>query len=101
MNQYETMVIFREALSEDAVEKGIEEFKGAVVALGGEIDGSTRMGRKVFARKMDKQSAGEYALVRFKLEPLKVKEIKEKLRLSEYLFRMQTSVLNKAVSAGS
>ena len=101
MNQYETMVIFREALSEDAVDKGIEEFKSTVVGLGGEIDGSMRMGRKVFVRKMDKQSAGEYALIRFKLAPLKVKEIKEKLQRSEYLFRMQTSLKDKAVAAGS
>jgi len=88
VNEYEAMVIFQEALSEEGIEKGIEEFKVTLVKLGGEVATVTRMGRKVFARKMDKSTAGEYALIRFSMDPARTNSIREELRRSEYLFRL-------------
>ena len=57
------------------------------------------MGRKPFARELQKQTAGEYALLNMSLEPSKVVELHTALKHNEEIFRIQVSKLAAEAAA--
>lgn len=100
MNRYEAMVILPESLTEDEIEKGLGVLTAAVKKSGGTVAGKpTRLGRKVFARPMAKQTAGEYALMRFEMPGEQVDAFQKSLKLEEAIFRIQVSRLPEAVAS--
>ena len=99
MSQYEAVAILKGSLAEDQIVAGLADLSKIIEGLGGEVQGTTRMGRKVFAREMQKQTAGEYALLKFTIEGDKVKEIHLALEHSETMFRLQVIKLNEKAGA--
>ena len=99
MKRYEALVILPERLTEEEIEQGLDTLCKAIKKLGGNPTRPTRMGRKPFARELDKQTAGEYALLNMMLDPSKVKVLLEDLRLEEAIFRIQISCHPEVASA--
>jgi len=99
VNRYEAMVILPESLTEDEIEQGLDTLTAAVKKLGGEAGKASRMGRKTFARPMDKQTVGEYALLRFELDGEKVDAFLDSLKRDERIFRIQITRLPETASA--
>lgn len=99
LNRYEAMVILPESLTEDEIEAGLDSLTEEIKGLGGSAGKAARMGRKPFARPMKKQTAGEYALLRFELAGDQVDVLLEKLRFNEAIFRIQVTRLQETASA--
>lgn len=95
MNRYEVLVILPESLTEDEVEKGLDALCKEIKGIGGKSTRPTRMGRRPFARKIQKQSAGEYALLHMTLDPSKVAVLLENQRHNELIMRIQVSRLGE------
>ncbi len=93
------MVILPESLTEDEIEKGLGVLSAAVKKLGGVAGKPTRMGRKLFARPLNKQSAGEYALLRFEMAGDHVNSLRDALKFEESIFRMELTRLPDAVAS--
>ena len=89
MTKYEAMFIFPEALKDEALEAAIDKIKGEVEKAGGKVEGATRLGRRQFARPMQKQPAGQYAVVSFQLDGAKMSALQSRLKLNEEIFRVQ------------
>ena len=93
------MVILPESLTEDEIEKGLAALASHIKGQGGSANKATRMGRRTFARPLDKQTAGEYALVRFELPGDKVDALLRELKLEDAIFRIQISRLPEPVAS--
>ncbi len=99
MNRYEAMVILPESLIEEEIEKALATLVVSIKSLGGNAHGKpTRMGRKTFARPMRKQTAGEYALLRFELDGQKLDQLGRDLKRVESIFRIQFTRLADAAA---
>lgn len=96
MSVYEAMVILPERLTEEEIETGLDGLKSQIKTLGGDVQAATRMGKKPFARKLHKQSTGEYALVTFSGDNKLVSSLHDSLRHNDSIFRMQVIRLPEA-----
>lgn len=89
MNRYEAMVILPESLKDAAQEEAVGQIKEEIKKLGGEAESVTRLGKRTFARRMDKQEAGSYLIVIFKLAGGELKNLLARFKLNEKIFRIQ------------
>jgi small subunit ribosomal protein S6 len=89
MTKYEAMFIFPEALKDEALEAALGKVKAEVEKAGGRVDGTTRLGRRQFARPLHKQPAGQYAVMTFVLDGTKMSALQSRLKLNEEIFRVQ------------
>lgn len=89
MKIYEVLFILPESMKEDSVEAGITSIKRELEGLGAVISNVTRMGRKIFAREMDKQQSGFYVVMTASMEPAKAQTIPSHFKLNEDVFRLQ------------
>ena len=71
MNKYEAMFIFPESLKD--IEEALGKVRGEIKKHGGDVESTTRLGKRMFARKMKKQDAGQYVIMTFKLPTDQVK----------------------------
>ena len=89
MNKYEAMIIFPDALKDEALDAALEKVEAEIEKSGGKVDSKTRMGRRQFARPMDKQNSGQYMVVNFKLAGDKLTALQARFKLNEEIFRIQ------------
>ena len=89
MIKYEAMMIFPDVMKEETLDAALEKIAGEIEKLGGSVGNKTRLGRRAFARPMDKQTAGQYAVMGFVLDPSKQAALNARFRLNEDLFRVQ------------
>ena len=89
MNKYEAMIIFRENLKDTDWDGAVEAVRAEIEKLGGKTTSSTRLGKREFARPMQKQQGGHYGLIAFQLEGDKVGALQARLKLNEQVFRVQ------------
>ncbi len=89
MNKYEAMLIFPESLKEEQLETAMDKIKAEIEKMGGKVEGATRLGRRQFARKMEKQGSGNYAVVTFLLGGDKIAALQGRFKLNEEIFRVQ------------
>ena len=89
MNEYEAMMILPDRLKEDQLDKALDGVVSQIKTLGGNASKPTKLGRRPFARELQKQTSGEYALMRFQLDPKQITELHAKLKLNEDVFRVQ------------
>jgi len=71
VNKYEAICIFPEALKDNELQDALNRAAAEIKKLGGEIEGTTRLGKRVFARTLKKQNSGHYAMINFQLRPPK------------------------------
>ena len=89
MNKYEAMIIFRESLKETDWDGAVEAVRAEIEKLGGKVTSSTRLGKREFARPMQKQQGGHYGLIAFQLAGDKVAALQARLKLDDQVFRVQ------------
>lgn len=89
MNKYEAMMIFPESLKEEGLEAALEKVKVEIEKSGGKVEATTRLGRRPFARPMQKEYAGVYIVLTFLLGGDKVTPLLQRFKLNEDLFRIQ------------
>lgn len=89
MNKYEAMIIFPDALKDEALDAALEKVEAEIEKSGGKVDSKTRLGRRQFARPMDKQSTGQYMVVNFRLDGGKLTALQGRFKLNEEIFRIQ------------
>ena len=88
MKKYEAVFILDMRKVEDEGKAFSEELAKNIQSWGGSMVESIPMGRKQFAREINKRKAGIYWNYIFEIDPLKVKEIRDKYRLDERMIRM-------------
>lgn len=89
MNKYEAMIIFPETLKEESLDAALEKVVAEIEKSGGTVEAKTRLGRRGFARTMDKQTSGQYMVVTFRLEGEKIAALQGRFKLNEEIFRTQ------------
>ncbi|MCX6997996.1 MAG: 30S ribosomal protein S6 [Kiritimatiellaeota bacterium] len=89
MNRYEAMFIFREDLKEEGLEEVLNKVRAEIKKVGGEVDSTTRMGRRAFARTMQKKTGGQYVIVVFRCAGSQITALLAKYKLNEDVFRVQ------------
>lgn len=89
MKKYECLFIFHEQLTDEALESVVTRLQGEVEKLGGKIAAIDRLGRRQFARRLQKKSHGHYVRMIFNLAPEQSAALNARFKLSDELFRYQ------------
>ena len=89
MNKYEAMIIFQETLKETEWDGAVDAVRAEIEKLGGKMTSGTRLGKREFARPMQKRQGGHYGLIAFQLAGDKVAPLQARLKLDEQIFRVQ------------
>ena len=88
MKKYEAIFILDIRKVEDEGKGFTEEFGKNLESWGGKRIEANAMGRKQFAREINKRKAGIYWDYVFEMDPLKVIEVRNQYRLDERLIRL-------------
>jgi len=96
---YEGLFIFPETLEEEQLDQAIAAVKTEIESLEGVFENATRLGKRSFARPMKKKKAGIYAIITFRIEGLKVADLKRRLKLATNVFRAQFMKVDEAALA--
>jgi len=89
MKKYDGLYIFAGVAKDDVLEASLAKALAEVTRLGGNVLKQEVLGKRTFARPMKKKSSGVYVDVRFELDPDKVKELVNRYKLVEEVFRVQ------------
>lgn len=89
MKKYDGLYIFAGNAKDDVLENSLAKAVAEIERFGGKIESQDVLGKRTFARPMHKRENGVYALVRFEMDPLKVKDLVNRYRLVEEVFRVQ------------
>lgn len=89
MKKYDGFYIFAGNAKDDVLESNFAKAIAEIERFGGKVESQDILGKRTFARPMQKRENGVYALVRFELDPAKVKELVNRYRLVEEVFRVQ------------
>ncbi len=91
MKKYETIVILDEKLIDDDGTKFLKELETVLTKdLGGNIVKSEIMGRRQFAREINKKKTGIYLDITHEMGADKVKPLRDKYTLNETVLRLQS-----------
>lgn len=89
MNLYEGLYIFPEGAEEEALEDGVKLAREEIEKLGGAVESVTRLGKRAFARELDRQSSGVFVVILFRLDGDKIKALNARYKLTDKIFRTQ------------
>lgn len=89
MKKYDGLYIFAGNAKDDVLENSLAKAVAEIERFGGKIEAQDILGKRTFARPMHKRENGVYALVRFEMDPLRVKDLVNRYRLVEEVFRVQ------------
>ena len=92
MKKYEAVFILDVRKVEDEGKAFSEEFGKNLESMGGKLVEANEMGRKQFAREINKRKAGIYWDFHFELAEDKVNLIKEQYQLDERVLRILTVI---------
>lgn len=101
MSKYEAMIIFPESMKEETLEAAMEKIGGEIEKLGGSVENKTRLGRRIFARPMQKHTGGQYAVMGFMMDGTKLAALNARFRLNEEIFRVQVVRATEAPAAAA
>ena len=91
MNTYEGLFIFADTLKDEELTELQDRALAEVERQGGKVLGTKRLGRRSFARTMNKKDSGIYVRAVFELAPEKVTPLIARYNLSEDIFRVQVT----------
>lgn len=89
MRPYETMVVLRTDLGEEAA-KLLDRFQSVITNQGGRIEANRDWGVRDLAYTVAKQRQGHYHLLEYSADPTVVKELERNLRIVEGVLRFVT-----------
>ena len=91
MKKYETIVILDEKMIDDDGTKFLQSFETVLKEeLGGTVVESEIMGRRQFAREINRKKTGIYLDVIHEMGADKVKELRDKYKLNTTVLRLQS-----------
>lgn len=99
MKKYDALYIFVGITKDDALNANLEKALSEVTKLGGTILSTESLGKRAFSRPMKKRESGVYVKVRMELDPLKVKELVNRYKLVEEVFRVQILAVDEILEA--
>ena len=99
MNIYDGMFIFGESVRDERISEMTGYVTGEIEKMGGKIMGTRDMGRRPFARTLQKKESGIYIAVTFRLDPAKVGALTARFNLNEEVFRVQIVRLSDELAA--
>ena len=97
--KYEALVIFSTAVRDDDLEGALGRFADELQKLGATIESTEALGRRTFARTIDKRDTALYGKVRFDAEPGLIDAARERFRLYEETLRIQFTARNLRIEA--
>lgn len=89
MRKYDGLYIFAGAVKEDGLDKQVDRMRGEITRLSGVVLNTEVLGKRTFARTMQKRESGIYVRIRFELDPSAMKTLVDRYHLIEDLFRVQ------------
>jgi len=89
VKKYEATIIFRDSLQDAEWDGAVDSVRAEIARQGGTLASCTRLGRREFARPMKKQTAGHYGFLAFELDGDKIPALLARLKLNDYVFRIQ------------
>jgi len=89
VNMYEALFIFDETVQEERLKDLSAQAIGEITKAGGKILETRELGRRTFARIMQKKESGFYMSVTFKIAPEKLSALTAKYHLQDEIFRVQ------------
>jgi len=89
LKKYNALFIFPGTTKDEALDQTVEKTTAEITRLGGTVENTETMGRRNFARQMQKRDHGIYVKVRFQLAAGSIAELKARYRLNEDIFRVQ------------
>lgn len=89
MKKYDGMYIFANVAKDDSIDGLIEKASNEITRLNGKVLSTNVLGKRSFARTMQKKDSGVYVKLRFELNPLQVATLQGRYRLLEDFFRVQ------------
>ncbi|MFH0908807.1 MAG: 30S ribosomal protein S6 [bacterium] len=89
MNKYEALFIFPESLKDETLEAALGRIRAEIEKADGKVESTTRLGRRPFARPLNKQQAGQYMVVTFLIGGEKIRPLHARFKLNEDIFRVQ------------
>ncbi len=95
--KYEALFIFAGNVKDESLDKVVEQSTTEIQKLGGVIEKTDALGRRTFARTMQKHDHGVYVKIRFTIEPEKIAKIHSRFVYNEDCFRMQIVSRNERV----
>jgi ribosomal protein S6 len=87
--KYDGLYIFVGAAKDESLDKMVEKMRGEITRLSGTIIGAEVLGKRSFARVMQKRDHGTYVRIRFELDPANLATLRDRYHLIEDLFRVQ------------
>jgi ribosomal protein S6 len=89
VRKYDGLYIFVGAAKDELLDKTIEKMRNEITRLSGTIIGAEVLGKRSFARPMQKRDHGTYVRIRFELDPANLATLRDRYHLVEDLFRVQ------------
>jgi ribosomal protein S6 len=78
MKKYDGLFIFATVAKDEAVDTQIEKASAEITRLSGKVLSAQSLGKKHFARTMQKRDSGTYVKIRFEMDPAQVAALKAK-----------------------
>ena len=89
MKKYDGLYIFVGTAKDDVLDQQIDKVCGEITRLDGSVLTTEVLGKRTFARPMQKRDNGIYVKIRFELDPSQVSVLLGRYRLAEDVFRVQ------------
>jgi len=89
MKKYDGLYIFAGSAKDDVLDKQVDKVCGEITRLDGNVLTTEVLGKRTFARPMQKRDNGVYVKIRFELDPSQVSVLLGRYRLTEDVFRVQ------------
>lgn len=91
MNTYEALIIFPSQLKDDELNAAVERVEKEIDRAEGRRIGTEVVGKRMFARTMQKKDSGVYVRMGFEMTPSAVAGFRARLKLQETIFRAQVT----------
>ena len=95
MKKYDGLFIFASVAKDEALDGYIEKASAEITRLSGKVLSAEPLGKKNFARTMQKRDSGVYVKIRFEMDPAQVAPLKARYQLLEDFFRVQILVVDE------
>ncbi len=87
MRKYEGIFILNPEFKEEDIEAQVEKIKKTIIENKGEIENVENWGKRKLAYSIKKKNDGSYIFFMFKSDPMAIKELDRRFRLTEPILR--------------
>lgn len=99
MRTYETMLVIKTSLEEEARDAVIAKFEGVIAKEGGNVLPTTKLGKRRLAYEINKNREGFYALLNFEANSTTPAELERLMKIDENIIRYLTVVKEEVTKA--